>query len=305
MKRLLIGSSIVAALLMAPLEGAAEPVLLGGIGFGSPMNRGALVAVDALTGAGAVVGPGVGPGAGVTGLAFDTSGALYGTTVSNTTFDPAGVGPRLVRLDPLTGTPLFSSPITFDGAPLEINDLATDPATGLLYGVSLSTVDFVSSLYTIDKTTGAAALRGSTGVIGVSIAFSPTGALYMASATFSMPGTQTGSFLSTVNPANGALVTTVPVAPLPSGNLVHIGGLAVHPITGTIYASGREATVAQRGDVYTLTPTGSATLVGSTRVGELGDLAFTPIPEPATVALFGLGLAAAGAFRRRRVSRSE
>jgi PEP-CTERM motif len=300
MRRFLCSANTLAALLLlAPVESVAEPLLFGGIGFGSPVNRGDLITVNEATGAGALVGPGAGPSAGLTGLTFDLSGALYGTTVSNTTFGSGAVVPRLVRLDPLTGMPLLSSPITVGGEALEINDLAANPATGVLYGVSLNTSDFVSSLYTIDKTTGVATLLGPTGVIGVTIAFGPGGTLYMTSATFDMAGAQTGSFLNTINPSSGGLLTTIPIAPLPSGNFVHIGGLAVNPATGTIYGSGREATVAQRGDIYTLTPTGSATLVGSTGVGEVGDLAFASVPEPEVVFLLGTGLAGVGAFRSR------
>jgi hypothetical protein len=287
-----------AMLFLAPIDSAADPLLFGGVGFGSPANRGAVLTVSEVTGAGSVVGPGGGPNAGLTGLAFDPFGALYGSATSNPLFDPAADLPTLVQLHPSTGTPIVSFPISFDGDPLQINDLAADPVTGALYGVSLDTSNAVSSLYTIDKSAGNATLLGSTGVIGVTIAFAADGTLYMTSATF-MTGSQIGSFLHTVNPTTGAVLTTTPLALLPSGNLVHIGGLAVSPTDGTLFASGREATVAQKGDIYMLTPTGSVTLIGSTGAGEVGDLAFQAVPEPATVLLVTTGLAGLGAFRKR------
>ena len=297
--------SIAAAMLfLAPVNAAADPLLFGGVGFGSAVNRGALLTVNESTGAGAFVGPGVGPSAGLTGLTFDSSGALYGAATSNPTFDPASGVPTLVQLNPSTGTPILSLPISLGGDPLEINDLAAHPFTGALYGVSLNTGNLVSSLYTIDKSAGSATLLGATGVIGVTIAFASDGTLFMTSATFDMAGNQLGSFLNTVNPLTGALLSTTPIAPLPSGNLVHIGGLAVSPINGTIFASGREANMTQRGDIYTLTQSGSATLIGSTGIGEVGDLAYQPIPEPATVLLFTTGLAGLGAIRRR-ISRAR
>jgi hypothetical protein len=292
-----------ALLCLAPIPSSADPILVGGIGFGSRVNRGALVTVSETTGTGVVVSPGAGPAAGLTGVTFDAMGTLYGTTISNPISDPGAGNPSLARFSSATRTLVGSSPITFRGDPLEIHDLAAHPVTGVLYGASVTTTDSGSSIYTIDKTSGIASLIGSTGVLGVTLAFGPDSTLYMTSATFETTGTQTGSFLNTVNPATGALLSTTPIATLPSGNLVHFGGLAVRP-DGTIFGAGREATAAQSGDIYTLSRSGAATRVGSTRVGEVGDLAFSPVPEPATIFLLGTGLAGLGAFRRRNRTRN-
>jgi hypothetical protein len=53
----------------------------------------------------------------------------------------------------------------------------------------------------------------------------------------------------------------------------HVGGLAVRPTDGVIFASGGD-----EGSIYTLSPTGTQTLVGLTSAGGVGDLAFTQLP---------------------------
>jgi len=294
MRYVLVGSFMAALLLLAPAATLADPLLLAGIGRGSATNRGAVITVNETTGAGALVGPGAGPNAGLTGLAFDASGALFGSTISNPVFtDPAPGSPTLVRLDATTGQVLLSVPITFSGTPLEITDLAAQPGTGTLYGV------LPFSLYTINKTTGVATLVGNLAVISATIAFAPDGTLYGTSADFDAAGNQTGSFLHRYDPATGALLSTVDLAQV-GGNFVHVGGLAVRPTDGVIFASARLANQDRVGNIYRLTPSGTVTLVGSTGAGEVGDLDFTPIPEPTTLVLFGTGLAGVAARLRRR-----
>jgi hypothetical protein len=305
MKRLLVATAIA----VAQFPGLstvclADPILLGGIGFGSSANRGRVIIINQTTGSGTLLpGAGAGPDAGFNGLTFDAAGNLYGTSIDNPVFaDPQTGHPALVQLDPATGTPVFSVPITFAGDPLEVLDLATQPGTDVLYGTSFTSAVPGTSIYTINKTTGEAALVGATGVIGVTLAFAPDGTLYMSSATFTAAGVQTGSFLNIVDPATGAVTGSVVIDPLSSGNLIHVGGLAIRPTDGAIFASAREANVSQRGNIYQLTipiVTGAtATFLGSTGAGEVGDLAFTPIPEPATLLFAAAGLSAI-VWRRR------
>jgi hypothetical protein len=257
--------SIMPSVMARPVAAAGRTYLYGGIGRGSPLNPGALIIVDQNTGAGALVGHSVSV-PGLTGLVFDISGTLYGTTISGQ------IGTRrfstLVRLDPGTGAQIGSAlTITADDLPISITDLALQPGTNTLYGTSLSEDDFINSIYTIDPATGVATLIGRTGVIGTTLAFGPDGTLYQNSAIFDDVGFVAG-YLNTLDPNTGAVLTTSDPY-----TQAHVGGLAVRPTDGVIFASGGD-----QGDIYTLSPTGTQTFVGFTKVGGTGDLAFTPLP---------------------------
>ena len=151
--------------------------------------------------------------------------------------------------------------------PISITDLALQPGTNTLYGTSLSEDDFINSIYTIYPATGVATLIGRTGVIGTTLAFGPDGTLYQYSAIFDDVGFVAG-YLNTLDPDTGAVLTTSDPY-----TEAHVGGLAVRPTDGVIFASGGD-----QGDIYTLSPTGTQTFVGFTSVGGIGDLAFTPLP---------------------------
>ena len=298
MRRVHLASAVAwtTAVLLGPAPSAAQS-LYGGVGRGSATNAGALIRIDAATGAGTVVGTPAGiPG--LTGLAFTSSGALFDSTLDAPQLAPVPRAPTLIRLDPASGGLLGAPvPITFAGAALSVNDLAVQPGTDALFGTSIDVATFVNTLYRIDPTTGIATRIGNTGLIGATLAFAPGGALYMTSAQFTASGTFTQGFLHTLNPATAAVLTTS--APFTAA---HVGGLTVRPSDGVIFASGGMA-----GDLYTLSPTGAQTLVGVTGAGGLGDIAFQPtvVPEPGTVLLVGSGLAglALGTAARRRRER--
>ena len=258
-------SLMLAASLVRPTAAAGQTDLYGGIGRGSPLNPGALITVNQDTGAGTLVGH---PDSvlGLTGLVFDISGRLYGTTISGT----LGTGrfSELVRIDPRTGERIGPAvTITANNLPISITDLALRPDTNTLYGTSLSEGDFINSIYTIDPASGVATLLGRTGVIGATIAFGPDGTLYQTSAIFDDVGFVAG-YLNTLDPDTGAVLTTSDPF-----TQEHVGGLAVRPTDGVIFASGGD-----EGRLWILSPTGTQTLLGLTSVGGVGDLAFTPLP---------------------------
>src|SRR6476661_268834 len=261
--------TLLCALILSAVPAASgmtgETDLYGGNGRGSPLNPGALIAINQDTGAGALVGhPDSVPG--LSGLVFDISGILYGTTISG----EVGTGrfSNLVRIDPGTGAQIGPAvPITANDLPIPITDLALQPGTNTLYGTRLIEEDLTNSIYTINPTTGVATLIGNTGVIGATIAFGPDGTLYQTSAIFDDVGFVAG-FLNTLDPDTGAVLTTS--APFTSE---HVGGLAVRPTDGVIFASGGDA-----GRLWTLSPTGTQILLGVTSIGGVGDLAFTPLP---------------------------
>jgi len=262
---ILLCALMLAVSMARPVAAAGQTDLYGGIGRGSPVNPGAVITINQDTGAGTLVGH---PDSvtGLTGLVFDISGTLYGTTSSGT------VGPgrfsELVRIDPGTGEQIGPAVIiTANNLPVSITDLALQPGTNTLYGTSLSEEDFINSIYTIDPATGVATLIGRTGVIGATIAFGPDGTLYQTSAVFDDAGFVAG-YLNTLDPDTGAVLTTSDPF-----TTEHVGGLGVRPTDGVIFASGGDA-----GRLWTLSPSGTQTFLGVTSVGGVGDLAFTPLP---------------------------
>ena len=264
-RKILLCALMLAVSVVRPVAAAGQTDLYGGIGRGSPLNPGAVITINQDTGAGALVGhPDSVPG--LSGLVFDISGTLYGTTISGM----LGTGrfSELVRIDPRTGEQIGAAvTITANNLPISITDLALQPGTNTLYGTSISEDDSINSIYTIDPATGVATLIGRTGVIGATIAFGPDGTLYQTSAIFDDVGFVAG-YLNTLDPETGAVLTTSDPF-----TTEHVGGLAVRPTDGIIFASGGDA-----GRLWTLSPSGTQTFLGLTSVGGVGDLAFTPLP---------------------------
>ena len=252
-------------------------VLYGGVGRGSDENPGSLIWIDQNSGTSSLVGPA--PGVeGISGLAFDTFGDLFATSISSPVFD-GGSSSTLLRLNPSTAAILSEIPITFGGAPLSINDLAVHPQTGMIFGTEVNLRTFSNFIYTIDRSTGTATFVGDTGRTGATLAFSPTGVLYMTTAEFTEAGGFVRGYLNTVDPLTAAVLTTS--APYTQ---THVGGLAVRPEDGVIFASGD-----RRAGIYTISPGGTMALVGFSTAGAAGDIAFSNVPEPTSISMVVLG----------------
>jgi hypothetical protein len=249
--------------LLAPAAIAAGTIttgtiLYGGVGGEPPgsgsANVGAVVIVDQTTAALTIVGSPE-PGTRLSGIAFDSTGALYGST-EGSALPP--LTSTLIRIDPDTGG-LISviGPITDGpgGLAIGIADLAVQPGTDVLFGIRAPT-DLhggAGKLYTIDKTTAVATLVGATPVRRDSIAFAPGGTLYEAGF---VPGPPT---LYTLNPANAGVLSAVPTSP-PDDNY---GSLAVRPTDNALFA-GDGVGNGTSGFIFILDPsTGTRTQVGS------------------------------------------
>ena len=236
----------------------------GGQGQGRSINPGAFVIVDQDTAAVTIVNLDTGV-AKLTGLAFDAAGTLYASTLPETGFPPPppSVSSHLITLDPATGEQLsdIGSIVDSQGRGMAISDIAIQPGTDVLFGIR-SEVDGARAegeLYTINKTSGLATLVGDTGIHFATIAFGPDGTLYESAAAFQMG--PVNPVFRTINPANGAVLTSVPSQ--------FFGALAVRS-DGVIFGS-------KGGDneIVTVNPsTGAVTSVGATGGNSVGALVF-------------------------------
>ena len=276
--------------------------LYGGNGGHTPsINDGALITIDQNTGAPTLVGTPAGV-ARLTGLAFDSSGNLWGSTQTGGGFPPPPpvLTSDLIRINPATGA-LINDVGTIresstSGPALSIADLTLQPGTGALYGVDGPNdgLGLQGDLFTINPSTGVATLVGNTGYFFASIAFGPDGTLYLTGADFAGAG-PINPVLATINPSTGAVLTHVSTTDF-------FGGLGVRS-DGTIFGS-----TGDTAQIFTLSTSGAETLVGSTGQNFVGDLAFAPVPEPGTLALLLCGGVAVlggrfmtGRRRRRRI----
>jgi hypothetical protein len=304
------GMMVVLTVAVPKVEAATIYVGLGGQN-GISTNQGAIGTLDPSTGAITVIGTPL-PIHSISGLTFDNSGRLWGSTQigggnpPSPTVPPPVTTSDLIQINPITGAEISSVLIQAAGTPVSIADLAYQASTNTIFAIqSPNDANFsgTANLYTI-ATTGAATLAGNTGVFFGAIAFAPNGTLYMTSADLPITtgncanGNDLDCALSTLNPATGAILTSVPAVDFYSA-------LGISN-TGVIWAGngGGDVGGAGIGQFYPgasiLDPaTGHATFVGNTGTNFAGDIAFAPTPEPTSLMLIGIGVAALAVQRMR------
>lgn len=294
MKRMLI-LFCAAALSVAALRATVLYGGLGGHSNGDSTNDGALALVNQATAAVSILGHPASVSR-ISGLAFDLNGALFATTQPGGGFPPPP-GPTgaslLLNLNAANGSIISSAPIRDGITAISIADLAVQPGTGTLFGIRgpNDQLNGQGKLYTINKTTGAATLVGDTGDFFGSIAFAANGTLYMGVADLDNMGNFINIGLKRLNSANAATLNFVPTNDF-------LSALDVRPEDGVIFAGNGDQSL-----LFTINPTtGAESLIGSTGRTFVGDLAFAPIPEPASVALVCAGCLALLLRKRGRAS---
>lgn len=285
----------------------AGPVMYGGNGGhagGQPAstNDGSLVILDQTTGTVTSVVGHPDNVARLTGIAFDSGGSLYGSTLGAIPFPPPP-GPStsdLIRINPDTGALISTVGAITEGAAgpaISMADLAIQPGTDTLYGIR-APVDGLGGagrLYTINKRTGVATLVGDTGHFFGSIAFAPNGTLYALTADLGAQGAEINPALLTLNASNGAVLNTVTAD-------AFYGAFGIRPDATLFVGNGDES------QLFTMNPlTGVTTaLSGTTGTNFVGDIDFrnvsaAAIPLPPAVLLALPGLACAALLWRRRL----
>lgn len=263
---------LVALAWLAVLPAAQAGITPAGTLYGVDSSR-ALFSIDIATGVKTAIGT-VSANAGTTaGMAYDP--------VSNTVFLTSTNNDSLYTLDLSTGNATL---VGGYGSDVVMHGLEWDSSTGTLYGASSTP----SSFYSISTATGAATLVGSIGFTSFNnLGYDSTNnVMYMTNSS-------TDS-LYTINRASGA-VTLVGALLGPTNP----NGLAYAADLQTMFMVDNNTDT-----LYSLNlATGAAVTVGSTGAGNLLGLVYVAaIPEPATYALFALGLAGLLGWQRRRAA---
>lgn len=229
--------------------------------------------LDQATGATALVGS--------TGYDFPGDLASDTRTGSYRIWAPDITTNTLIKIDPATGVGTAVAPFNSND---KIVSMAFDITTGKLYGTSAQGFGAAGDqLYEIDPNTAATTLIGTLGVNNVyALAFNNVGKLYGVG--------EDRRALFLISTSTGAANLVAPIA------LDHVYDIATRPEDNVTFAvdTGTSA-------LYTLDlNTGATALVGGYAASNVVGLAFSPVPEPATLALVAVGGLVALRRRARR-----
>jgi hypothetical protein len=245
------------------LYGAAAPPGTGG----SPSS---LYKIDPSTGAAALIGPI--DYNGVTGLSFGPDGTLYASAKGDGLYADGFQHSILLTIDTTTGAGTFVGEIGSSANPTDAGrmpDISFSP-NGRLYGsAAMVGALYNHALYTINTTTGAGTLVGTTGfgsTLGNGMDFAPDGKLY------STPTDVVNNCLARLNPMTGAGVCV----PGTQGNVPdRINALEFCDYSGVLYGSWLDWSTSNNYLVTIDLKTGLPKIVGQT-VSGLTALAFAP-----------------------------
>ncbi len=285
---------LLAAMLMCcAVPTRASALDLFGI-LSGPSSSGAmaghLVKINPVTGVGTDVGVPL-PGIGLTGLCVDSLGRLLATT------DASG-GNSLIQINPMTGAYMGTlASLTYLGGVQSVTDLAFDPTTGKMYASSAFGAFGNNELLEVNMSTGALTDVGAMFSEGGfhAVASSSSGKLYSIS-TF-------GLSVFDVDPGTAGTLGSYGL-----GAATEIGalGMTVASDGRIFFTNGNDAGMGVAGygrDLWVTDPsTGVTTLIGSIGVGgNVHDLAFLTVPEPATMGICSvLALACFSGLVRKR-----
>lgn len=242
---------------------------------------------------------------GLSGIAFDSTGNLYGST-----YDVNTNNSRLLNISPVDGHLIkeVGSIRDSNNDPISMIDLAFNPKSNLLYGVSDKFSKCENCLYSIDVNKATASWIENTGAGEAGgIAFGSDGTLYMT--TMSARGSRgTGDLTSPIyelwrRPPEGGVWTKEDVIrekpEYAHGQWYYsitLDGLGIGP-DGSLYGTwDPDKDIVKR---ILINGEYKWSIIG--KLPEHGtDLDFQPVPIPAPLLLLGSGLAALAVLRRRQ-----
>jgi len=227
--------------------------MYGSTSRGTATIPGSIVIISQTDGSQTFLGDPTTGNVGMAGLAFDTSGRLFGSTVQGS------LQSNLVEIDPTDGSLISSNPMTVQGQAIKVQDLTVQPSTNILFGYVEDDLAFAENLISIDKSTGVGTIRGQPGPADGSIGFAPDGTLY-----FLVRG---GDTLHTLDPSDGSILTSVG-----TDGVTEADALGVRS-DGTIFVAG---TAGNDSEIFTLSPGGTVVSIGDPDDEGIADLDFLP-----------------------------